>query len=98
MRQCSRTLRRPVGRTYRDFIRDVKTRQHLGGALHNWPVVRASHNNAYHSLCHATNPYPIPLRQGEGMTFSLDTLYMQSVASSRALREGLHTAGCMHNV
>jgi len=27
------------------------------------------------------------------MTFSLDTLHMQSVASSRAQREGLHTAG-----
>src|SRR5437867_4825804 len=27
------------------------------------------------------------------MTFSLDTLYTQSVASSRARREGLHTAG-----
>jgi len=26
------------------------------------------------------------------MTFSLDTLYTQSVASSRAQREGLHTA------
>jgi hypothetical protein len=26
------------------------------------------------------------------MTFSLDTPYMQSVASSRAGREGLHTA------
>jgi hypothetical protein len=26
------------------------------------------------------------------MTFSLDTLYTQSVASSRAKREGLHTA------
>jgi hypothetical protein len=29
------------------------------------------------------------------MTFSLDTLYVQSVASSRARREGLHTAGRM---
>src|SRR4029434_5972007 len=29
------------------------------------------------------------------MTFSLDTLHMQSVASSRARREGLHTAGRM---
>src|SRR5262245_49189462 len=92
MCQRSRTLRRPVGRTDLDFIRDMETRQHLGGALHNWPVVRTSHNDAYHRLCHAINPYPIPLTR-EGMIFSLDTPWMQSVASSSALREGLSTAG-----
>jgi len=31
----------------------------------------------------------MPLSQEEGMTFSLDTLCVQSVASSRAQREGL---------
>ena len=92
MRQRRRTLRRPVGRTDGDFIRDVKTRQHLGGAMHNWPVIRASHNNAYYRLFHAAAPYSPTLPYRRESDILLDTLCMQSVASSCALRESFHTA------
>src|SRR5215471_17128416 len=84
-----------MGRTHRDLIRNVKTRQHLGGALHNRPVVGASHDNAYYRLYHVCRSSSYTSFMRENMTCSLGALGIQSVASSGAKRESQYAASVL---